>query len=179
MKNRHLAYSALVVVVALVGAMMTSACSGTNLDAKAIEEKYGVSGAATENVLTADGAMMPATIVPVTLPDGQMAQLVIPQKSDSHAVYLRDQNGMHPVLLQDRNVSRDQFVRSNPTVVERRAEPQHPKKRSWEKEALIIGGGAGAGAGIGALAGGKKGAGIGAATGGIAGLLYDLTTRNK
>jgi hypothetical protein len=81
---------------------------------------------------------------------------------------------MHPVLLQDRNVSRDQFVRSNPTVVERRPEPQHNKKRSWEKEALIIGGGAGAG--IGALAGGKKGAGIGA---GIAGLLYDLTTRNK
>lgn len=179
MKNRHLTYSALVAVLALVGAMMTSACSGTNLDAKAIEEKYGVSGATTENILTADGAMMPATIVPVTLPDGQRAQLVIPQKSDNHGVYLRDQEGMHPVLLQDRNVSRDQFIRSNPTVLERRVEPQLPKKRSWQKEALIIGGGAGAGAGIGALAGGKKGAGIGAATGGIAGLIYDLTTRNK
>ena len=38
---------------------------------------------------------------------------------------------------------------------------------------------AGAGAGIGALVGGKKGAGIGAASGGIAGLIYDLSTRNK
>jgi len=179
MKTQRLAGAVLVAGLALAGAMMTSACSSTNLDAKAIEEKYGVSGATTENILTADGAMMPATVVPVTLPDGQKAQLVIPQKSDGNAVYLRDEAGMHPVMLQDRTVSRDQFVRSNPTVVERRATPQQAKKRSWQKEALIIGGSAGAGAGIGALAGGKKGAAIGAASGGIAGLIYDLSTRNK
>ena len=179
MSHQHFRYSVFVAVLAVFGAMMTSACSTTNLDAKAIEEKYGVSGATTENILIADGAMMPSTVVPVTLPDGQRAQLIIPQKGDSHSVYLRDQDGMHPVALQDRNVSRDQFVRSKPTVVERRVEPQHPKKRSWEKEALIIGGGAGAGAGIGAIAGGGKGAGIGAASGGVAGLLYDLATRNK
>ncbi len=52
-------------------------------------------------------------------------------------------------------------------------------KRSWEKEALIIGGSSAAGAGIGAIAGGGKGAGIGAASGGVAGLVYDLATRNK
>jgi hypothetical protein len=179
MKTKRLATTALLAMLALAGAMMTSACSNTSLDAKAIEEKYGVSGATTENILTADGAMMPSTVVPVTLPDGQKAQLVIPHKSDGNAVYLRDQEGMHPILLQDRAVSRDQFVRSNPTVVERRATPQQSKKRSWQKEALIIGGSAGAGAGIGALAGGKKGAAIGAASGGIAGLIYDLSTRNK
>ena len=179
MNDRRSAYSVLAAALVLGGVMMTSACSGTNLDARDIEEKYGVSGATTENILMADGEMLPATIVPVTLPNGQRAQLVIPQKADSHSVYLRDQAGMHPVVLQDRTVSRDQFVRSNPVIVEQRAEPQLPKKRSWEKEALIIGGSAAAGAGIGALAGGKKGAGIGAASGGVAGLIYDLTTRNK
>ena len=56
---------------------------------------------------------------------------------------------------------------------------QSQKKRSFGKEALIVGGSAGAGAAIGALAGGGKGAGIGALSGGIAGLVYDLATRNK
>ncbi len=56
---------------------------------------------------------------------------------------------------------------------------QSHNKRSFGKEALIVGGSAGAGAAIGALAGGGKGAGIGALSGGIAGLVYDLATRNK
>ena len=53
------------------------------------------------------------------------------------------------------------------------------KNRAWEREVLIVGGSAGAGAAIGAVAGGKKGAGIGALSGGLAGLVYDMATRNK
>jgi len=56
---------------------------------------------------------------------------------------------------------------------------QSHKKRSLGREALIVSGGAGAGAAIAAVAGGGKGAGIGAPSGGIAGLIYDLATRNK
>ena len=60
-----------------------------------------------------------------------------------------------------------------------RPAPEHTNKRSWEKEALIIGGSAGAGTAVGAIAGGKKGAAVGAAAGGVGGLIYDLATRNK
>ncbi len=79
-------------------------------------------------------------------------------------------------------VTRTRLVQPRTVVVEEDAPPpavRTTRKRSWEKEALIIGGSAGAGAAIGAVAGGKKGAGIGAISGGIAGLVYDLATRNK
>ena len=76
------------------------------------------------------------------------------------------------------NVSRDELTRS-PGVVQTRRAPEHTNKRSWEKEALIIGGSAGAGTAVGAIAGGKKGAAIGAAAGGVGGLIYDLATRNQ
>jgi uncharacterized protein YcfJ len=67
-----------------------------------------------------------------------------------------------------------------PVAAVRPVEPVEQKKtRSWEREVLIVGGSAGAGAAIGAVAGGKKGAGIGALSGGIAGLVYDIATRNK
>jgi len=67
---------------------------------------------------------------------------------------------------------------SNPAPISRPVY-ETEKKRTWQKEALIIGGSAGAGAAIGAVAGGGKGAGVGALSGGIAGLVYDLATRNK
>jgi hypothetical protein len=54
-----------------------------------------------------------------------------------------------------------------------------PDTRSWQKEAIIIGGSTAAGAGIGAIAGGKKGAAIGAISGGVAGLIYDMKTRKN
>ena len=63
-------------------------------------------------------------------------------------------------------------------VAQRRC-PAVRRHRSLEHEALIVGGAAGAGAAIGAAAKGKKGAAVGALTGGVAGLIYDLATRNR
>jgi uncharacterized protein YcfJ len=79
-------------------------------------------------------------------------------------------------------VTRTRYVEpARAVVAERSTAPvvTAKKNRTWQKEALIIGGSAGAGAAIGAVAGGKKGAGIGAISGGVAGLVYDLATRNK
>jgi hypothetical protein len=164
----------------LTGAAMTTGCSRDvqAMDAQQIEQQYGLSGATAETVTTADGPIH-GTLVPITLANGKQGQLFIPQNSahDAHAVYLRDEQGLHPVHLKD-NVKRDEVTQA-PAIVETRAEPAHANKRSWEKEALIIGGSAGAGTAIGAIAGGKKGAGIGAASGGVGGLIFDLVTRDK
>jgi hypothetical protein len=143
-----------------------------------VEQQYGVSGAYTAEVPTSDGAIR-GTLVPVTLADGRKAQLFVPQqqRQETHRVYLRDDEGLHPVHVNERS-TRSQ-VTSAPAVVEKRPEPTQKRKRSWEKEALIIGGSAGAGTAIGAVAGGKKGAAIGATAGGIGGLIYDLATRDK
>jgi hypothetical protein len=167
-------------LAALAASTLTTACArdAQAMDAQQIEQQYGVSGAHPETVTTADGAIH-GTLVPITLANGRQGQLFIPQKQahEPHAVYLRDEQGLHPVQLKD-NVRRDELTQA-PAIVETRAEPAHSNKRSWEKEALIIGGSAGAGTAIGAVAGGKKGAGVGAAAGGVGGLIYDLITRDK
>jgi hypothetical protein len=172
--------TALLLAAALVCAGALAGCSPDvhAMTPQNIEQQYGVSGAYTDTVATSDGSLT-GTIVPVTLADGRTAQLFIPAKQmkQPHAVYLRDGEGLHPVTVKD-NVTRDEITRA-PAVIEKQAEPAHADKRSWEKEAMIIGGSAGAGTVIGAVAGGKKGAGIGAAAGGVGGLIYDLITRDK
>ena len=120
-----------------------------------LEQQYGVAGAYTGTVTTAEGSIK-GTVVPVTLADGRTAQLVIPAhaSNDPHGVYLHDGNGLHPVEVSDR-ASRAEVTRA-PSVMGTRPEPPHAKKRSWEKDALIIGGSAGAGTLIGAVAGERK-----------------------
>ena len=165
---------------ALVLTAVVSGCAADarTLDPNQIEQKYGVSGAYTGSVATPGGPMQ-GTIIPITLADGRSAQLVIPQRqaSDVSSVYLVDNDGLHPVQLTE-NANRQDVIRG-PAIVKRRTEVARGTTRSWEKEALIIGGSAGAGTTIGALAGGKKGAGVGAAAGGVGGLIYDLLTRDK
>ena len=178
--NANTSVTAFVTALALGGATVFAGCEkkADAVTPERIDQQYGVSGAYTDEVPTSDGAIR-GTLVPVTLADGRKAQLFVPQhqRNDPHAVYLRDEQGLHPVRLSE-HASRDQIT-SAPAVVDRRPEPAHKQKRSWEKDALIIGGSAGAGTAIGAIAGGKKGAAVGATAGGIGGLIYDLATRNK
>jgi hypothetical protein len=158
--------------------------ANADVDPKAIEARYGLSGGYVEEISTDEGKVE-ATIVPTTLDDGRKVQLVIPHRPiGDHQVYMRDGITITPLELSDPKVTKKQFVQSQPRIVERRSAPAETvsppaKKRSLEKEILIVGGGAGAGAAIGAAAGGGKGAGIGALSGGVAGLVYDLATKNK
>jgi hypothetical protein len=173
-------FTALLAALVSVSATFFAACEkkADAMTPEKIQEQYGVAGAYTEDVPTSDGKVR-GTLVPVTLADGRTAQLFVPQRreNDSHGVYLKDEAGLHPVHVRE-SESREEITR-HPTVVETRPDPPHKQKRSWEKEALIIGGSAGAGTAIGAIAGGGKGAGIGATAGGIGGLIYDLATKNR
>lgn len=185
--HRLIASTSLIMTLALL-IPGCSASSGAGMDPGTIEAKYGVSGAYVDKISTEDGTM-DATIVPTTLEDGRSVQLVIPHKQldPDHQVYMREGAAMTPVALADPSVKRQEFVKSEPRVVERRAPADSPgaastsptKKRTTKDEVLIIGGSAGAGAAVGAVAGGKKGAAVGALSGGIAGLVYDLATKNK
>ena len=166
--------------VATVGGLLLAACTKDvqAMSAQQIERDYGLSGATNGSVDTPDGPLS-GMLVPITLANGRAGHLFIPQRqaNDVHAVYIQDERGLHPVQL-GASARRDELARA-PGIVETRAVPSGAKKRSWEQEALIIGGSAGGGAAIGALAGGKKGAGVGAAAGGVGGLIYDLLTRKK
>jgi hypothetical protein len=131
-------------VLAVAGLVVGCATEAKTLDPDQVEKQYGVSGAYNGSIPTPDGPME-GTIIPITLADGRTAQLVIPkrQASDAKSVYLVDNDGLHPVQLNEHATRQD--VTRAPAIVQRRAESTRGKTRSWEKEALIIGGGAGGG----------------------------------
>jgi len=178
-------------------ALSAAACSkaSADVDPKAIEAKYGLTGGFVEQIPTEQGNVV-ATVIPTTM-NGKKVELVIPhQQVGDYQVYMRDGIVMTPLALSDVNMSKDQFVQSQasapapppayqapreyaPAPPRAPAPAAAPQKRSFAKQALIVGGAAGAGAGIGALAGGGKGAAVGAGAGGAAGLVYDLLTKDK
>ena len=167
----------------LVVAYVSVACSrDVNATAtRPIDQQYGLAGTRVGDVVTLDNSFAGA-VVPVTLADGRRAQLVIPGQTQmdpraaSPYAYAYDQPVPRPVPVQERVIRQD--VVDAPAPVQRRV-VRYPRKRTWEQEALIIGGSAGAGTAIGAIAGGKKGAAVGATVGGVSGLIYDLATRNR
>jgi hypothetical protein len=145
---------------------------------QSVQQRYGVQGTYDGSTLHPEGHR--STAVPVTMDDGRTGEFVIPSdRRDSHPVYYRDdQTGdMHPVRM-DPHATRQQLAQQ-PRAVRYESEPQHRNKPSWERDALVVGGGAAGGALIGAAAGGSKGAGVGAVAGGVGGLIYDLLSKNK
>ena len=145
---------------------------------QALQDRYGITNAYSGQVSTPQGAIR-GTIVPVTLPDGRKGELIVPENNkDYHPAYFQDEQGVHPVALQQ-GVTRDEITTAPPHIVSHATEHAHANKHPWEKDLLLIGGGAGGGAAIGAIAGGKKGTAIGATAGGIGGLIYDLASKKK
>src|SRR5215510_7398249 len=112
----------LVLTLGAVGCGRASA----DVDPKAIEARYGLTGGFVEEIATEDGKVQ-ATIVPTTLDDGRVVQLVIPHHSiGDHQVYMRDGITITPLELSDPKVSKQQFVQSQPRIIERRVAPAAP-----------------------------------------------------
>src|SRR5688572_30108831 len=128
--HRGTRMSVLPAVALLCSVSAFTACTRDSqaMTADQIEQQYGVPGAYAGTVATSDGPVK-GTLVPITLANGRQGQLFIPlkQTDDPHAVYVRDERGLHPVELEDR-VSRDE-VASAPAIVEGKPQRPHAKKR--------------------------------------------------
>lgn len=125
-------------------------------------------------LVNANGAQV--SVLPSIGSDGRPVPVVINVGSTAPLAYNNAQPQAMPVAYRPMA----QSAAYEPATRPRRAiQSSESGNRSWQKEAVIIGGSTAAGAGIGAIAGGKKGAAIGAISGGVAGLIYDMKTRKN
>jgi len=128
----------------------------------------------TPVLVNANGAQV--SVLPSIGSDGKPVPVVINVGSAAPLAYGSAQPQAIPVAYRPM----PQSAAYEPAARPRRAvQSSETGDRSWQKEAIIIGGGTAAGAGIGAIAGGRKGAAIGAISGGVAGLIYDMKTRKN
>jgi hypothetical protein len=125
-------------------------------------------------LVNANGAQI--SVVPSIGADGRPVPVVINVGAAAPLTYENAQPQRIPVAYRPMVQSAAYEPAARPRQAARSSESG---TRSWQKEAIIIGGGTAAGAGIGAIAGGKKGAAIGAISGGVAGLIYDMKTRKN
>ena len=128
----------------------------------------------TPVLVNANGAQI--SVLPSIGSDGRPVPVVINVGSAAPLAYENAQPQAMPVAYRPMAQSAAYEPAPPPRQVTRSSQSGN---RSWQKEAVIIGGGTAAGAGIGALAGGRKGAAIGAISGGVAGLIYDMKTRKN
>lgn len=114
--------------------------------------------------------MMSAAIVTLMCSSQASAERVIVSCSGGqHAVVRAGNGGATRVLCVRNGTSRSSTYRTRYVA--------EPRRRSWGKSALMIGGSAGTGAGVGAIVKGKRGALIGAALGGGAASIYESAKR--
>src|SRR5262249_34613177 len=103
-----------IVAIAVAGLTVLSVSCTKPVDAmsttpQALQERYGITNASTGMVATPEGAIK-GTIIPVTLANGRSAELIVPDNDNGyHAAYFRDDEGVHPIALQQ-GVTRDQLV---------------------------------------------------------------------
>jgi hypothetical protein len=127
----------------------------------------------TPILVNANGSQI--SVVPSIGPDGRPVPVVINVGSAAPLAYENAQPQAMPVTYRPMV----QSAAYEPAIRPRATRSSESGNRSWQKEAVIIGGSTAAGAGIGAIAGGRKGAAIGAISGGVAGLIYDMKTRKN
>src|SRR3989442_15199176 len=100
----------------LTALLSVAACSKANadVDPKAIEQKYGLSGGYVDEISAEDGKVK-ATSIPTALDDGRRVQLVIPhQPSGNHHVYMREGIASAPLELPGSKLAKQQLVHSPP-----------------------------------------------------------------
>jgi hypothetical protein len=135
-------------------------------------------------VQTVDGGWVEAadvkyeTALPAPQPARQVAARRVSQTSAPRVIRTLETEPAYretAPVYRDAPVQERVVVREEPVVV--REEVEVRDDRSWQKTAMIIGGGAASGAGVGGIVKGKKGALIGAAIGGGAASIYEATRR--
>src|SRR5579884_1124605 len=112
------------VLVLLVAVLTVVACTkaSADVDPKAIEQKYGLSGGYVDDIQTEQGPVK-ATIIPTEM-DGKQVQLIIPHTPiGDHQVYMRDGITITPLELSDPSLTKEQFVQSQPRIIQRREAP--------------------------------------------------------
>src|SRR5438128_1183137 len=84
----------------LTAMLCITACTkvSADVDPRAIEQKYGLTGGSVELIDTENGKVQ-ATVIPTTM-DGRQVQLIIPhQPIGDHQVYMRDGIAITPMEL--------------------------------------------------------------------------------
>ena len=164
------------VTVIALGLLATGAFLSTFISNPFASNQFSSSLPSERSPILVNANGTQVSVAPSIGADGRPVPVVINVGTAAPLAYERAQPQAIPVAYRPTVQSAAYEPAARPRQATRSSESE---TRSWQKEAIIIGGSTAAGAGIGAIAGGKKGAAIGAISGGVAGLIYDMKTRKN